>query len=459
MSTKQERLDAINRARKADGKFGEWELDSSEVELEDAVLGPYTDEDLTQMSYGDPAEFGAEPPRFSTKDEAMEIMILKPLGEHAQTHDVDAIAKEVLGEYEDGYAMKVSDEDFWKVVEKHALDVPDDRRTATRFTPARRLDLDEKFKTKEEIAERIETIEKKEYVGAIAEGAYQDPRRAGGDIARNEWWGARYMQAEYAKDGFPKMPEDFTPSRSSGKSLSGHRRTYRRHYEGAGVSIRMPSATAIKRFAGTQKGNTFDVPIEGTGKDGTTVSGWVRCTRTDDGAWITEGLGFDKQTQQKYADAVSAVLENRRPTKALAGYDNMTQRRAEIMARMGARIEKIDNSSFITGVGGNPVAGVTFTQIDGKVYANGVAPQINAYKRTKSVGQYYNHKVKGRNSLGFAKICPRCEGAYVPMFGPHVCLAVKKTKGDGSDKAVDEQNRWFGNLFANVTGTNRRQRS
>ncbi|ANP28271.1 hypothetical protein DAD186_17210 [Dermabacter vaginalis] len=177
------------------------------------------------------------------------------------------------------------------------------------------------------------------YVQALASRAYHDPRIAGGDGAREDWWSRRNFQGEYSdtNEGYEKMPDDWTPSMGNGKALSGHRRTYRKLYEGAGLSVRMPSASAIKSFDAIQSGKTFDVPVEGISKDGHSVSGWVRCTRTDDGAWLTEGLGFEGK-QNDIAEAVGAVLEARQPTKALAGYGSMDERRLERARRYGARM-------------------------------------------------------------------------------------------------------------------------
>ena len=36
-------------------------------------------------------------------------------------YDIDAIADAVLGDYEDGFALKVEESDFWRIVEENAI--------------------------------------------------------------------------------------------------------------------------------------------------------------------------------------------------------------------------------------------------------------------------------------------------------------------------------------------------
>ena len=76
------------------------------------------------------------------------------------------------------------------------------------------------------------------------------------------------------------MPDDFTPKKTAGQSLSGHRRTHRMAYSdhAGGFTLRMPSATSIKAFE-KETGGTFDVPVSARDAAGRTVAGWVRVTR------------------------------------------------------------------------------------------------------------------------------------------------------------------------------------
>lgn len=286
------------------------------------------------------------------------------------------------------------------------------------------IDGKPRYASPEELEKRSRELESGGYVPALAEGAYYDPRKAGNAARLAEWWDTRRMQAEYTDSdvGYAQMPDDWTPSRTAGRAMSGHRRTYRRRYEGAGVNLRMPSAASIRSFAETQKGKSFDVPVEGT-FDGGTVSGWVRCTKTEDGVWITEGLDFGAK-QRQVAEAVSAVLEVRKVTRALSGWESMDERRADRMRRAGARITPVKDSGFIEGFGVNPVAGVTFTKIRDKVYANAVVTDMKSLMAQdgRSKGRIYNEQIRSQPPLGPASTCEKCHGVYHPSFGSHVCL-------------------------------------
>lgn len=63
--------------------------------------------------------------RYTTRNEAIDYEITRPIeasgvveNAHAE-YDIDAIADEVLGDYEDGYALTVTTDEFWDVVAKH----------------------------------------------------------------------------------------------------------------------------------------------------------------------------------------------------------------------------------------------------------------------------------------------------------------------------------------------------
>ena len=68
------------------------------------------------------------------------------------------------------------------------------------------------------------------------------------------------------------MPDDFTPKRTTGQALSGHRWTDRLAYRvhSGGFTLRMPSVTSIKAFE-QQTGCTFDAPVSAQGA----VSRWA----------------------------------------------------------------------------------------------------------------------------------------------------------------------------------------
>lgn len=61
---------------------------------------------------------------YTTRNEAIEAEIIAVLGEHADDHDIEAIADEVITETGEGvdYGFTLDEgADFWAVVEKHAL--------------------------------------------------------------------------------------------------------------------------------------------------------------------------------------------------------------------------------------------------------------------------------------------------------------------------------------------------
>lgn len=61
--------------------------------------------------------------RYITRDEAIAREIIEPIeaGEAtAAEFDIDAIADQVLGSYDDGYACQVEHDEFWKIVADNA---------------------------------------------------------------------------------------------------------------------------------------------------------------------------------------------------------------------------------------------------------------------------------------------------------------------------------------------------
>lgn len=63
---------------------------------------------------------------YSNRNEALQTEIIAPIEASGGVKDayaefdIDAIEDEVLGGYEDGYAVKVDVNEFWQIVEKHA---------------------------------------------------------------------------------------------------------------------------------------------------------------------------------------------------------------------------------------------------------------------------------------------------------------------------------------------------
>ena len=60
---------------------------------------------------------------YTTREEAIEreiIEVIEAGDAISEDYDIDAIADAVIGDYEDGYALKVEESDFWGVVAANA---------------------------------------------------------------------------------------------------------------------------------------------------------------------------------------------------------------------------------------------------------------------------------------------------------------------------------------------------
>jgi hypothetical protein len=57
--------------------------------------------------------------RFTTRQDAIEQLIIPALDEFVGDHDIEAIADEVLGDYDQGYAQQVDTDEFWEIVARH----------------------------------------------------------------------------------------------------------------------------------------------------------------------------------------------------------------------------------------------------------------------------------------------------------------------------------------------------
>ena len=62
--------------------------------------------------------------RYTTHTEAIQREIIEPIeagNATAAEFDIDAIADQVLGSHEDGYACQVEHDEFWQIVEQHLV--------------------------------------------------------------------------------------------------------------------------------------------------------------------------------------------------------------------------------------------------------------------------------------------------------------------------------------------------
>jgi hypothetical protein len=272
-----------------------------------------------------------------------------------------------------------------------------------------------------------------------------DPRYAGGSEHLDTWWGAEKTLAEYGRPvgDYRQMPDNYTPSRTGGRGTFGLRRTHRMHYEGAGVSMRMPSAASIRRFEDEQPGKSIVVPVTAKTPHGD-VTGWVRLTRARPGNnWETRagGFGGDAAGAERAADmaeAVACVMESRKVTTALRNAGSLPERRRQRLAAEGAVTHRVTSSSFITGIGYNQAAGAVAVEIRGTTYGYSASPQDmkrfidNAEKH--GFGHAYNEFIKKPLTRTELPSCSKCGSTYAPHL-THRCR-VKPVPGGATGGAL-----------------------
>lgn len=278
----------------------------------------------------------------------------------------------------------------------------------------------------QEATERHDALVDAGYVPAVATRGLDPATTAGID----QWWGDHFVTAEYraSGEGFAQMPDDATPAMTGGNALSGARRTHRVKYRGDDVTLRMPSATAIKRFAKDSGETTFDVPVGGqypdAGGNPSQVSGWVRVNRSPNGAWTAVGMGFPAGEDEAVAEGVASILEARRPTHALRDAGALIAKHRARLAAQGAPMRSV-SSQWISAVGYDDASGVMATQTaTGAIYGHLVSRlRFNAVAQAPSPGSAFNKLVKGSDRVGVSN-CHSC-GRFFAAGGAHSCPAPK----------------------------------
>ncbi|WP_246295970.1 hypothetical protein [Arthrobacter wenxiniae] len=242
---------------------------------------------------------------------------------------------------------------------------------------------------------------------------------------RDEWWNNNFVAAEYGAGGknYPQMPDDNTPSMHEGQAMSGKRRTHRMNYGNNDIQLRMPSATAIRRFSGDNGNPTFDVPVSVSLRGGAPVQGWVRVTKTGPHTWETTTLGgagaSNGPASEQVAEAVAAVLESRRVTTALAKVPDLLAARKAREAAKGAALTPV-SSSWINEVGFDENTNTMATRIGDKLYGHKVSKQFfEAMKTSERPGQVFNKLVRAhqRTAVTQCGTCFRFTSALVK----HTC--------------------------------------
>ena len=269
--------------------------------------------------------------------------------------------------------------------------------------------------------ERVEALRQHGYVPATTAPLLVDPQSS---AHRKEWWDRHMAAGEYNNPagGYAQMPDDWTPSRTDGRSaITGLRRTHRMAYVGEDVAIRMPSATSIKDFAaasvpGKGAGETFDVPVSAQFPGGQ-IDGWVRVVKGADGTWATQGLGFTSEQSAYVAESVQCVLESRRPSRALREAGDILERRRSRAAQLGAPVVPIA-STWIKEAGYDKATGTmvitTESKTGKKVYGYDVP--IAAYLRvanSEAPGRVFNQTIRGKTTTVSVKDCGECGRVYV----------------------------------------------
>lgn len=252
----------------------------------------------------------------------------------------------------------------------------------------------------------------------------------------NTWWSEHFVNAEHgskAADGasYPVIPDDYTPKQTLGLALSGKRRTHRIKYEGDGYAIRMPSATAIKRFADESGSNTFDVPVQAVrilpdGRESTTT-GYVRVTRQGPASWSTQPLGLDERSGSVIGESMSTILEARHPSLALKSAGNLYQKYQERKAAQGKQLEPLQRpSSFVNGLAYDEQHGEIYVQLGNRSYGYKFPQAEAAFKALQvshSPGRTYNAYVKKLGGGHFeVENCAKCGRTYRASRG-HACTA------------------------------------
>jgi len=202
-----------------------------------------------------------------------------------------------------------------------------------------------------------------------------------------------------------------------------------RTYQGHGTQVRMPSVSAIRRYA-AELGNTFDVPVEAVTPHGP-VTGHVRVTHNGNGRYSVSPVHPMPIEHGEYvAESVLASLEARRPSRALSEVRDILARRRERLAAQGVKVRPVE-SGWIRGVGYNANDEQLVMNLQGRVYGYHVDRQtFEKMMHAHSIGSAYNHLVK--------KVAPRFEveqheecGNYYYAGREHRCPSYhfKPTRG------------------------------
>lgn len=290
-------------------------------------------------------------------------------------------------------------------------------------------------KAKERLRDRARQLVTRGYLPATSQAAINDPRYREGI---EEFWQSHYAAAEQSDSthtggSYELMPDDYTPGMGGGRSITGHRRTHRMGYTNSEVALRMPSATAIRRFSAEKHGRTFDVPVEATYPGGS-VSGYVRVTNNGPGEWSVEGLGMDDAAKAYVSESVRAVLEARCVSRALSNIPDILAHRAERLRAAGVGEKTVTDSDWIRTAGYNRASGDMVVNLGGRMYGYRDVPREDFERIMKpgsefdySAGKVYNALVKRKRNSFAVEQCAKC-GRFSESGAEHRCPSQHKAR-------------------------------
>ncbi|MGL5823693.1 MAG: hypothetical protein ACRCYU_02465 [Nocardioides sp.] len=228
------------------------------------------------------------------------------------------------------------------------------------------------------------------YVPPAFFAAADDPRSA---ELRAAWWNQHALAADHTPGAPPQMRAD-----------GAHRMAY----TDDGVTVRMPSVAAIKRYA-DETGGTFDIPISAVDENGRALTGWVRATRAGAGSWSVERLGFGGVAEARISELVASRLESRRPSRPPREVGNLIERNR---ARRGVEPQYV-TSTWISAVAYDTDTGImAMRTTSGRSYGHHVSAEaFMKVRNSSSPGAAYNKLVKGNRRAAIAS-CPTCRRFY-----------------------------------------------
>lgn len=124
------------------------------------------------------------------------------------------------------------------------------------------------------------------------------------------------------------------------------------------------------------------------------------------------GNGFTPKQAAYVTEAVSAVLEARRPSMGLRQTGDLLERRRARLEVEGIKFGRTLQPSFIARVGYDRTTGTMLVRIGVRSYGYKVPEQVfNQVRAARDPGKAYNAIVKGKRRAEVDS-CPRCDRFY-----------------------------------------------